>query len=96
VLRARAGAALASAHLGDRAAALGWIERVLGDPLMSSPAHIHQGARVLRSCADALRVLGGSRIGDVVNAEAMARQADGLERAVMATWRVAPREVSRT
>jgi len=96
VLRARAGSALASAHLGDRAASLGWIERVLGDPLMSRPAHIHQGARVLRVCAEALRVLGGARGGDVINAEAMTQQANALERAVMATWRVAPREVSTT
>ena len=51
---------------------------------------------MLRVCAEALRVLGGARGGDVINAEAMTQQANALERAVMATWRVAPREVSTT
>lgn len=96
VLRARAGTALAAAHLGDRATALGWIERVLGDRLMVNPARMHRGARVLRACAEALRVLGDARGGDVTSADAMAQRASALERAVMATWRVAPREVSTT
>jgi tetratricopeptide (TPR) repeat protein len=96
VLRARSVAALAAAHLGDRAAAMNAIERVLGDPLMADPSRIHRGARVLRACAGALRVLGDVRGGDVTSADAMAQQAGALERAVMATWRVAPREVSTT
>jgi serine/threonine protein kinase/tetratricopeptide (TPR) repeat protein len=96
VLRARSVSALAAAHLGDRAAAMNAIERVLGDPMMADPARIHRGARVLRACAGALRVLGDVRGGDVTSADAMAQQAGALERAVMATWRVAPREVSTT
>jgi serine/threonine protein kinase/tetratricopeptide (TPR) repeat protein len=96
VLRARAGMALAAAHLGDRGAAMHAIEQVLGDPLMANPARIHRGARVLRACAEALRVLGAGRGGDVTSADAMAQQAGTLERAVMATWRVAPREVTTT
>ena len=87
---------MAAAHLGDRGAAMHAIEQVLGDPLMANPARIHRGARVLRACAEALRVLGAGRGGDVTSADAMAQQAGTLERAVMATWRVAPREVTTT
>ena len=95
-LRARASTALATAHLGDRAAAQATLERVLADPLMANPAHFHEGARVLRTCAEALRVLGATPGGDMASAEAMAQRAGALEQAVMATWRVAPREVSTT
>ena len=95
-LRARASTALATAHLGDRAAAQATLERVLADPLMANPAHFHEGARGLRTCGEVLRVLGATPGGDMASADEMAQRASALEQAVMATWRLAPREVSTT
>lgn len=96
VLRARADIALAAAYMGDRAAALAWIDKVFEDPRMARPGEMHRGSRVLRACAEALRVLGDGRAVDLRSAEALATQAGALERAVMATWRAAPREGART